>query len=319
MNQHRRSFLKKTTLLTGGFLAASKMNALAAISKTINTLEHSNNSLTIFHTNDLHGKINSTEHNIGGLKQIARSLSNENIRGLLLDAGDFLDESHTYGADKEIVSAMNALGYHAATVGNHELSKGEDYLAALLPSIQFPLINCNYTFSNETLKKEIKSYVIIKYGTLRIGITGVGPQLTNGTVKFHNPYESATAVAKKLKEENQCDMVICLSHLGFEQETGFDSKGLASNSANIDVVISGHNQTFTNGVINLKNKEGYDVMLSHVAWDGLKMGKMVFNCTESRVLIPQMAEHFFPGIPAGYMQAKTHHRIHTQLHQDRLA
>jgi len=251
------------------------MTSVAAVSKKINSIQSKRNSITIYHTNDLHGNFAPVAGNLGGLNQVKTLLKKQDISGLLFDAGDFLNGAHNVTQQKETVYAMNKMGYLAATVGNHELSHGQDALAALIPSMQFNLVNCNYQFDN-ALNSLIKPYIIIRSGNYKIGITGVGHQLKG--VKYNDAIACANNTATLLKEKEKCDLVIVLSHLGYSQKGDLpDNQKLAQSSENIDLIISGHNRKLLPGAVICLNKFKKEVIVSQAAWDGLMMGRVVFG------------------------------------------
>ena len=121
-----------------------------------------------------------------------------------------------------ILGAMNSLGYDAAALGNHEFNYGLGPLYEAQKRAKFPFLCANYDFSDTILKGETKSYEIFQKDDLRIGVFGIGIDL-NGLVsennylntKFLNPVFCAERIAKELKQKG-CDLVICLSHLGYE-------------------------------------------------------------------------------------------------------
>ncbi len=292
MNNHRRLFLSQLSLVAGAAALSKPMDSMAVISKHVNTLCAAKTNVTIYHTNDLHGHINAAYNNIGGLNHIKTLLRDQDTSGLLLDAGDFIDGSNTLAHQKEVISTMNAMGYHAATIGNHELALGQDHLAALASLMQFALVNCNYKFNSE-LSKVVKPYIIINSGKYKIGITGVGLQVAG--VIYDDAIKCANQTAKLLKEDEHCDVVICLSHLGYQQEDGKpDNQTLASESEHIDMIISGHNRKLMSGQLIMRNKNRHEVIISHAAWNGLMVGKAVFsfdggkqkNNIDTRYMVP---------------------------------
>lgn len=214
----------------------------------------------IWYTNDMHGQVSS-------LLPVQRE-------GLLVDAGDFTDHTHNTEASLKMIQAMNKAGYHAATIGNRELANGQAALATLLPHMQFALVNCNYRFTNPVLRREVLPYKIIYAGSIKIGITGVGPQLTSHNDVIHlPPVATANAIATSLKKDHGCHVVICLSHLGATL-----SSQLATDSTHIDFVIGGHQQQLQKMMV-YRNQLDNEVYFSQAGWDGMMVGhmKMLFN------------------------------------------
>jgi 5'-nucleotidase len=162
------------------------------------------------------GSLNS----IGGLNNIYSAVRENSVSHLLLDGGDFLGKGD-FEDHSLMITMMNKTGYHAATPGDKELANGQDYLATLLPLMNFKLVNCNYEFSNPVLKTNILKFYTMQHNGYKIGITGVGPRIpaaSSAGIECHHPYKIATGVATFLKKELNCDLVVCLSHLGLEQE-----------------------------------------------------------------------------------------------------
>jgi len=297
MNNHRRLFFSQLSLIAGAAALSKPINSMATISKHINTLYTGKKDVTIYHTNDLHGNIDVVYNKMGGLKQIKTLLSNQETNGLLLDGGGFLDRSNSVTRQREVIHAMNAMGYHAAAIGNHELAFGQDHLATLVPLMQFTLVNCNYQFNNE-LSKVVKPYIIINSGQYKIGVTGVGHQVAG--VFYNDAIQCANRTAKLLKEDKHCDIVICLSHLGYQQENGEpDNKTLAEESEHIDMIISGHNRELMSGQLIMRNKNKHEIIISQAAWNGLMIGKTVFSFDNGKQKLNIDARYLMPGQPCG--------------------
>lgn len=264
MNNPRRLFLSQLTFMAGVAALNRPLTSVAAVTKHINTLHTAKNAVTVYHTNDLHGKIDAVYENIGGLNQIKTLLKNEETNGLLLDAGNFIDASNTLAQQKQVLYMMNSMGYHAAAIGNQELSSGQDHLAALIPLMQFTLLNCNLQF-NSKLSSLVKPYIIINRRNFKTGITGVCSQVSG--IKYKDAIKSANDVARLLKKDEKCDLVICLSHLGHKQGGDApDNQKLAEQSENIDIIIGGDNHKLFKNALVLRNKLKHEVILAQTAW-----------------------------------------------------
>ena len=274
MTQARRSFLRKSSILTSAALFSSHLDALAGITKKINTLN--SERMTIFHTNDLNGKIESNTNSLGGIKNIAELIKMQQVSGLTVDAGNFLAQGGSQNLQERTIYLMNKIGYHAVTPGANELAMGQDAFAKLVLQMDFPLVNCNYTFSHTGLSSSVKPYIILKNKNLKIGITGVGRSLAIPGIDFENPYQAANRIANHLKNNLNCDFVICLSHLGFETD-GYSNKGLAEASEQIDFIAGGHNNKVLSGAMILRNKNKHDVALSQTGQHGMILGKTTFG------------------------------------------
>lgn len=253
--------------------------------------------LTILHTNDTHSRLDpfpmdgSRNQGMGGVA--ARAALIEKIRSeeehvLLLDAGDIFQGTpyfNLYKGEPEI-KAMTAMKYDATTIGNHDFDAGLENLARQLTShADFPMIVSNYDFSGTPMEYKYQPYKVFKKGKLKIGVLGIGiemkglvPDNLAGNTKYLDPVQNANAVANKLKHELGCDLVICLSHLGFQyRDNTISDEKLARASENIDVIIGGHTHTFLDAPVVFKNKNGNDVIVNQVGFAGIILGRMDFE------------------------------------------
>lgn len=296
MNKPRRMFLSQISLLAGTAAFCKPIASAAAITKHINTLQAQKNAVTVYSTNDIKGNVDEVHKNTGGLNLIKAELQKQETSGLLLDAGNFINGKQSFYRQKQLVALMNSAGYHAAAVGGQELSLGQDHLAMLAPFMKFTLLNCNYEF-NGNLKNAIKPYTIITTGRFRVGITAVGSQLSG--VKYNDAITSANKIAAILKNDEKCDLVICLSHLGYIREGDApDNQKLAAQSQNIDFIIGGNNNKLISNAMVLKNSLKHEVILAQTAWNGMMMGRTIVHFDSDRQKIGLSAKHFIPGVPA---------------------
>ena len=257
--------------------------------------------LTILHTNDLHGQIDPfpKDHpkypNSGGFARIAKKVGEiRKLRSnvLLLDAGDIFQGSPYFNFFKgELeIKLMNEMGYDASTFGNHEFDNGINELAKQVSRASFPFINCNYDLTETPLKDLHKEYIILNRGGKKIGITGVGIKLYGlvdpenmKNLKYNDPVSNADRVAGHLKNEEGCDLVICLSHLGYKYS--FDKVSdqvMAANTKNIDLIIGGHTHTFMKQPDIIKNKFGKQVIVHQAGWGGLRLGVLQLKLTKGQ-------------------------------------
>jgi 5'-nucleotidase len=293
--QNRRRFLQQTALAAGAVLASNMVFAQAMEEDAVT-------QLTILHTNDVHSRLEpfpmdgGRNQGLGGVE--ARAELIENIRKeqehvLLLDAGDIFQGTpffNLYKGEPEM-KAMAAMGYDAATMGNHDFDAGLENFATQLQYAGFPILLCNYDFTNTPMEFKYQPYKIIKKGKLKIGITGVGiemkglvPDLLAGNTKYLDPVANVNRVAAKLKKDMGCDMVICLSHLGYKyKETDKISDIiLATETDNIDLIIGGHTHTFLDEPVSVKNKYGSDVLVNQVGWAGIMLGRLDFEFSKMK-------------------------------------
>ena len=211
--------------------------------------------LVIIYTNDTHSQIDPYSYkndvNVGGFlrrEAAIREVRAENPYSLLLDAGDFSQGTPYFNFFKGYVEVrlMNAMGYDAATLGNHEFDNGCSALAARLKTADFPVVCANYQFANKKLAKVVKPYVIIERGGHRIGIFGLGvnldgyvaPQIAR-EVTYLDPVETARKMVAELKAQN-CDLIVCLSHVGVDTTVKDNDFETARQVPEIDVIIGGH-------------------------------------------------------------------------------
>lgn len=285
---NRRTFIKK---------AVSGSLAIGTFGFPLKTFgSEKTEKITILHTNDVHSQIepfpsdHKTYPNQGGVAYRAAII--EEIRKteknvLLLDAGDIFQGSPYFNffAGEIEFKLMSKLGYDAATLGNHDFDLGVDNIVKQLPNALFSFVNCNYDFSNSPLKDKILPFKIIKKGNLKIGILGVGIEL-NGLVPdknyegiiYKNPLECAQKYADILKNEEKCNLIICLSHLGnkYEDKEKMSDEWLAQSTRNIDLIIGGHTHTFLEKPISYKNLDGKLVIVNQVGWAGINLGRIDF-------------------------------------------
>jgi 5'-nucleotidase len=294
MNKQRRLFLNQVSIAAGMAALSKPLNSIASVSKCVCTQHAAEHSVTIYHSNDLHGNLNAAFENLGGLNHIKMLIERQETSGLLLDAGDFLNGSHSFIQQQSVIHMMNKMNYHAVAIGNQELANGQDHLATLAPTMKFSMVNCNYQF-DERLCRFVSPYVIIKQGKFKVGITGVGHKIRG--IAYTDAIESANKAAVQLKKDEKCDLVICLSHLGYKQEGNMpDNQKLAAQSTHIDLIVGGHNRKLTMGPMILRNKLKNEVVVSHAAWDGLMLGKTVFGFENGKPGHGFKAKHFIPGL-----------------------
>lgn len=303
MESKRRSFLRNVSLLAGTGLLSKPFSAVADLSKKVNTLS-SSNTVTIFQSGNINGCISGNSQDLGGLKEINRLMNGQEVAGLMLDAGCFL------GAEKSLalISQMNKAGYHAVNIGSTELDNGEEALAALLPFLEFPLVNCNYSFNNALLASKVRSHVIIQSGNLKVGITGVGKELPG--IHFQNPYQSLNRVAELLKTKEACDLVICLSALDADHKV-YNNSTLAEKSACVDFIIGKNDKKVKTGAMTFHNSKKEEVLFSQVGYDGMIMGKTSFSWDPIRKIKTELKHSYLvPGLPLNKNSAQAHRILH---------
>ncbi|WP_343486821.1 metallophosphatase [Allomuricauda sp. d1] len=253
--------------------------------------------ITILHTNDVHSHIDPfpSDHsryaNLGGLARrasLVQQIREENPNTLLLDAGDIFQGTpyfNFYGGELEF-KLMSKLKYDAATIGNHDFDNGIEGLLAQMPHAEFELLSANYDFSNTVMNGFVKPYQTYTLDGLKVGVYGIGIALDGLVLKklyketeYLNPYEIALDAERKLKEEENCDLIICLSHLGYDYDNNPnrpDDVTLAEKTEHTQLIIGGHTHTFLETPDVRTNKTGKQVLVNQVGCYGINLGRIDF-------------------------------------------
>lgn len=252
--------------------------------------------LVILHTNDTHSCIMPLNPNLadtalagrGGFLRRMALIEDERAKTpglLLIDSGDFSQGSPYYNFYKgEVeVELMNRMGYDVATIGNHEFDFGLENMARIFRMAKFPIVCANYDFTGTSVEGLVKPYTIIKRNGLKIGLFGLSPQpkgLVDTTkfvgVKYLDPVETARRMAALLKTKKKCDVVICVSHLGWEDEELTDQM-LVPATRDIDIVLGGHSHTYMKTLQYVKNVDGKDVPVDQNGMHGIWIGRIVLD------------------------------------------
>ncbi len=247
-------------------------------------------TITILHTNDTHSHIEPEKDGSGGLENRAALIASEREkageeRTLLLDCGDFSQGSLYYNIFKGAfeVEAMNRLAYDASAIGNHEFDFGIDNLAHLARIAKFPLLSANLDFSATPCKELIRPYAIIERDGIKTGIIGLSPKLEGLVlrenykgVKFRSPIEAAQQYADELRHKG-CDIIICLSHLGWNIPGTYSDIQLATETSGIDIILGGHSHDLFDKPLRYTNKCGKEVVVQQAGKYGRNIGKITIN------------------------------------------
>lgn len=248
--------------------------------------------LVVLHTNDTHSCIMPLGETLadtmlagraGFLRRIA--MLEEERRAepelLLFDSGDFCQGSPYYTLFKGDVEVglMNRMGYDAGTIGNHEFDYGLENMARVLGGLNFPIVCANYKFTQYGLDKIVKPYVILKRKGLKIGVFGLGTELDGMVDKknyeqtvYLDPVKTAQEMADLLRQK-KCDVVICLSHLGWE-EKGMGDQEVIRRTRGIDLVLGGHSHTYMKALEYVNNLDGKPIPVDQNGKHGIFVGKM---------------------------------------------
>lgn len=234
--------------------------------------------LKIVHTNDTHSCVmpinplspDTAMADKGGMVRRATLLHDLRIEDpnlLLFDSGDFSQGSayyNLYKGDVEI-GLMNDMHYDAVTIGNHEFDFGLENMARIFSMAEFPVVCANYNVKGTVLENIVKDYIVLQRKGLRIGVFGLGTQLEGmvaadnyAGIVYEDPIEAANKVTKILRETEHCDLIVCLSHLGWHEDT-IDDNDLVPASHGIDIVLGGHSHTYFEHPEILQDADGNDV------------------------------------------------------------
>jgi len=285
----RRDFIQKTAAGSALVLGGLSLSSFDS---------NDTKKLVILHTNDVHSHIDPFAiddpkyPNMGGAARRAtliEQIRRENANVLLLDAGDIFQGTpyfNYYGGELEF-KLMSMMKYDLATMGNHDFDNGIDGFNAMLPHAKFDFVSANYDFKNTVLNGIVKPYKIFHKDGLKIGIFGLGVELQGLVDKklyketmYLNPIEIAQDMSRILKVNEKCDLVICLSHLGFiyaNEKEKISDLVLAWKTKNIDLIIGGHTHTFLTKPHLEKNLDGQDVMINQVGCYGINLGRIDFT------------------------------------------
>jgi 5'-nucleotidase len=252
--------------------------------------------IVILHTNDVHSRIEPfplSDPKWPGLGGVARRaalinhIREQEEHVLLLDAGDIFQGTpyfNMYGGELEL-KLMTKMRYDATTIGNHDFDNGLDGLVKQLPHADFPFICSNYDFKDTPISGKTIPYKVFEKGGVRIGVFGLGIELDGlvdkklyGNTVYLDPLEKAAEHAHKLKFDEKCDLVICLSHLGYSyKEKKVSDVILAEKSKNIDLIIGGHTHTLLEDPVRIRNSDGKEVVVAQVGWAGIRLGKIIYT------------------------------------------
>ena len=285
----RREFIQKTA-------ASSALVSLAGISLSSFTTLNSNH-LTVLHTNDVHSYIDPfpANHpknpNAGGVARRAAlidAIRQENPNVLLLDAGDIFQGTpyfNYYGGELEF-KLMSMMKYDLATIGNHDFDNGIDGLFSQMPNANFEFVSANYDFKNTVLDGIVKPYKLFNKNGIKVGVFGLGVQLEGLVDKknyketvYNSPLDVAQDMSRILRHNYKCDLVICLSHIGYQYKNDLEKicdLKLAALTKDIDLIIGGHTHTFLDKPTIVDNNKGKKVIVNQVGCYGLNLGRIDF-------------------------------------------
>ena len=284
---NRKKFIQNVAMTAGAIVIGPRTTDLFSMER-----------LTILHTNDTHSRLDpfpmdgSRNQGLGGVAARAaliRRVRQEQEHVLLLDAGDIFQGTpyfNIYKGEPEI-KAMAVMGYDACTIGNHDFDAGLENLANQLTAhANFPMLVSNYDFNQTPMENKTLPYKVFRKGRLKIGVFGLGIELRGlvpdnlyQNTRYLDPLQKANETAALLRNKEDCDMIVCLSHLGYQYKTSnkVSDEIVAKESENIDLIIGGHTHTFLDNPIIIKNKKDEDVIINQVGWAGIILGRLDFE------------------------------------------
>jgi 5'-nucleotidase len=282
----RRQFIKQVGI--GGFILQLGKFPMHAFMDDVNTTK-----ITILHTNDVHSRIDpfpedgTKNAGLGGAAKRAaliKKIRSQSENTLLFDCGDIFQGTpyfNYYGGELEM-KLMTEMKYDAATMGNHDFDNGIEGFEKQLAYASFPILVANYNFDNTIMKDKTQAYKIFKKDGVKIGVFGLGIQLDGLVTKslyketeYIDPLTTAEKIASQLKNDEKCDYVICLSHLGYKYDNAKVSDiVLAQYTSSIDMVLGGHTHTFLKEPTIIKNKAEKEVIINQCGWGGMVLGQI---------------------------------------------
>lgn len=294
----RKTFLKRMS-------AAGLGLGLTGVTPLIGYSGISTRQLTILHTNDTHARIepfpaNAARHaGMGGVARRAtliNTIRRENPNVLLLDAGDVFQGTPYFNYYKGALDfqVMSKMGYDAVAIGNHEFDNKVQGFLDVADEAKFPFVCSNYEFGTTGMGDYVKQNLIKEIDGIRVGIFGLGvdfaglvaPQMHEG-VSYLNPVMMAQYQADRLRFFHKCDLVVCLSHLGYRYDdvNRVSDQVIARETTGIDLIIGGHTHTFMEAPERVRKADGSITMISQVGFSGVVLGRIDFEFNRSRQIV----------------------------------
>lgn len=267
---------------------------------TGSAMAQNDKQIVILHSNDTHSCIYPLNVNLadtalagrGGYLRRAAFVEQQRKQYpnlLLIDSGDFSQGSPYYTLNKGEVEVrlMNIMRYDAATIGNHEFDFGLENMARIFRMANFPILCSNYDFTGTPVEGTVKPWTIIKRDGVKIGLFALDPKLIGLVdtakcqgVKYLDPVAKANEMAALLKAK-KCDLVICVSHLGWDK-VDMNDQIMIAGSRGIDLVLGGHSHTYMKQLEYVKDLDGKMVPVDQNGKHGLWIGKMLLNMKKKK-------------------------------------
>ena len=291
----------KHTLLYIGLVLASFAMQPATVQAKAKKEAKVVKQLVVLHTNDTHSCVMPINPNLadtatanrgGFLRRVAmiKEERRQNPDLLLFDSGDFSQGSPYYSLFKGDVEVglMNVRKFAAASFCFHLFDFGFVNMVRLFKMAKFPIVCSNYDFTGTELADIVKPYAIINRKGLKIGVFGLGPELAGlvieknyGCIKYLDPIEKAREMTELLKNKEKCDVIICISHLGWKID-GIDDSEVAPATRNIDLILGGHSHTYFKQLEYLNNLDGKPVPVDQNGKNAIWVGKMTLDIVKNK-------------------------------------
>lgn len=256
--------------------------------------------LVILQTSDTHSRIepiaaHAADRYAGMAGTVRRATLIKEARAvnpdlLLFDCGDISQGTPYYNLFQgEVeIKMMNLMGYDAMTIGNHEFDFGLENMARLFRMANFPVVCANYDVTGTVLEGLVKPYITLERNGLKIGVFGLSPKM-EGLVQadkcegvvYNDPIEAAQKMVDLLRNQENCDVIICLSHLGYQLKDAPCDEVLAQKTDRIDAILGGHTHTFMKEPAIYLNKDGKNVPVLHTGKSGIYVGMLKLTLTKN--------------------------------------
>ena len=256
--------------------------------------------VVLLHTNDTHSQIDPNDKNLGGVlrrKALVDSVRAAEPNVLLIDAGDAVQGTlyfTLFGGEVENM-VMNDMGYDIQILGNHEFDNGVDALARQWRDVKATRLATNYDFTSTPLDSLFVPYVIKNFGGKKIGFLAVNidpkgmiADKNSRGVVYLDGLKAANSTAWHLKHNEKCDMVVAITHVGYDNEPGYSDTDLASKSEDIDIIIGGHSHTTINPVDDnspawrVVNAAGDTVIVAQTGKGGGYLGEITLDLDKDK-------------------------------------
>jgi 5'-nucleotidase len=268
-------------------------------------------TITILHTNDTHSRLepfpadDPRNAGLGGAARratLVKKIRQENPNTLLVDSGDAFQGTPFYNVYRGEVEyrVMSAIGYDVVGLGNHEFDSGLESLARAVNFAKFDIVCSNYDFRETLLRDRIKPYVVKEVGGIKVGVFGLGIafdglvlESNRKGVRYLDPLQTARAMIRVLRYQEDATLVICLSHLGLlnrregeasNQRREFGDRELAEQVEGIDAIIGGHTHTFMKEPEIVKRPGSGSTLIFQVGFGGINVGRLDFTIKDNKVL-----------------------------------